>query len=155
MKLESTLPERPGFLHAVPLFNLFALMLMFLMLGPSFVLQSGVSVELPPSRFQMDRYRNGHVVTIVAGDPVRLYFGRQVVSIDHLAELLDEKRKEGDEVRSTVLLRSDEKTPVETERMVEEMVLHKGYRLVLVGRPAQLGEASKDGAEDAKPHESP
>lgn len=155
MKLECTLPVRPGFLHAVPLFNLFALLLMFLMLGPSFVLQSGVSVELPPSRFQMDRYRNAHVVTIVAGDPARLYFGREMVGFDRLAELLDEKRKEGEEVRSTVLLRSDAKTPVETERRVEEMVLHKGYRLVLVGRPEQLGDTPKGGTGEALQHESP
>ena len=155
MKLESTLPERPGFLHAVPLFNLFALLLMFLMLGPSFVLQSGVSVDLPPSRFQMERYRNAHVVTIVAGDPVKLYFGRQSVGIDRLSELLDERRKDGDEVRSTVLLRADAKTPVEVERNVEEMILHKGYRVVLVGRPAQLGDSPRGGGVESTAHETP
>ena len=37
MKLVSTLPERPGFLHAVPAFDLFALLLVFLLLGPGFV----------------------------------------------------------------------------------------------------------------------
>ena len=47
MKLESSLPERPGFLFVVPAFNLFALLLVFFLLGPSFVSQSGVAVELP------------------------------------------------------------------------------------------------------------
>ena len=35
MKLEMTLPERPGFLHAVPVLNLFALLLLFLLLSVS------------------------------------------------------------------------------------------------------------------------
>jgi len=39
MKLESTLPERPGFLHAVPLIDMFGLLLIFLLLGPAFVAQ--------------------------------------------------------------------------------------------------------------------
>ena len=153
--MESTLSERPGFLHVVPLFNLFGLLLLFVMLGPSFVLQSGVSVELPPSRFQMERYRSAHVVTIVSGDPVRLYFGREMVSYERLAGLLDQKRSEGDDVKSTVLLRSDVKIPVGTERKVEEMILHKGYRLVLVGRPASPDEVPDVKAAVEAPHRTP
>ena len=63
MKLESTLPERPGVLFVVPAFNLFALLLVFFLLGPSFVSQSGVAVELPVSRFQMERQADATVVT--------------------------------------------------------------------------------------------
>ena len=66
MKLESTLPEQPGFLHAVPLLNLFTLLLVFQVLGPAFLLQSGVSVELPPSRFQMERFEDPLVITVAA-----------------------------------------------------------------------------------------
>ena len=139
MKLELTLPERPGFLHAVPLFNLFALLLMFFVLGPSLVLQSGVAVELPPSRFQMERFSGALAVTLGPGQPAQMYFGREATSMDGLERLLDEKRGS---VQGTILLRSDAGTPVGLEREVCELILRKGYRLMMVGRPIQAGGAN-------------
>jgi biopolymer transport protein ExbD len=146
LKLELTLPERPGFLHAVPLFNLFALLLMFFVLGPSMVLQSGVAVELPPSRFQMDRFSDAQVVTLGPGSPARIHFGREATTLDGLGRLLDENRggKSG-----AVLLRTDAGTPVGVEREVAELILKKGYRLMMVGRPVQAGE-SAPGKEDVR-----
>ena len=143
MKLELTLPERPGFLHAVPLFNLFALLLMFFVLGPSLVLQSGVAVELPPSRFQMERFSGALAVTLGPGQPPQIYFGRESTSIEGLGRLLDEKRGNA---QGTILLRTDEGTPVGLEREVGEVILRKGYRLMMVGRPIQAGglNSSKD-----------
>ena len=58
MKLEMTLPERPGLLHAVPILNLFALLWLLLLLSPLLLQQSGVAVELPPSRFQLERFQD-------------------------------------------------------------------------------------------------
>lgn len=139
MKLELTLPVRPGFLHAVPLFNLFALLLMFFVLGPSMVLQSGVAVELPPSRFQMERFSGALAVTLGPGQPPQMYFGREATSMDGLGRLLDEKRGN---VQGTILLRSDSGTPVGLEREVCELILRKGYRLMMVGRPIQAGGAN-------------
>lgn len=141
MKLELTLPERPGFLHVLPLFNLFALMLMFFVLGPSLVLQSGVAVELPPSRFQMERFSGAQVVTLGPGQPPRVYLGRESTSLEGLGRLLDEKRGVAP---GAVLLRSDAGTPVGLEREVSELILRKGYKVMLVGRPAQAGEAVRE-----------
>ena len=144
MKLELTLPERPGFLHAVPLFNLFALLMMFFVLGPSMVLQSGVAVELPPSRFQMDRFSDAPVVTLGPGNPARIHFGREATTIEGLNRLLDENRggKSG-----AVLLRTDAGTPVGVEREVAELILKKGFRLMMVGRPVQAGGEPAPGKE--------
>jgi biopolymer transport protein ExbD len=147
VKLELTLPERPGLLHAVPLFNLFALLLMFFVLGPSMVLQSGVSVELPPSRFQMDRFSDARVVTLGPGAPMRIHFGREETTLDGLGRLLDENR---DGKSGAVLLRSDAGTPVGAEREVAELILKKGFRLMMVGRPVQAGEAPSGKEEDAR-----
>lgn len=146
MKLELTLPERPGFLHAVPLFNLFALLLMFFVLGPSLVLQSGVAVELPPSRFQMERFSGALAVTLGPGQPPQLYFGRESTNLDGLGRLLEERRGA---VQGTILLRSDEGTPVGVEREVCELILRKGYRLMMVGRPIQAGDPNS--SKEPKP----
>lgn len=136
MKLELTLPERPGFLHVVPLFNLFALLLMFFVLGPSLVLQSGVAVELPPSKFQMGRFTNAQVVTIGPGSPAQIYLGRERTTLDGLGQLLDRRRASAS---SVVLLKSNAGTAVGTEREIAELILRKGYKVWLVGRPAQIG----------------
>jgi len=135
MKLEMTLPEQPGFLHALPLFDLFALLLLFLLMGPAMVLQSGISVELPPSRFQMERFEETLVVTLSPGEPqARIHLGRTPVSFEELGEQLDELREAGHANKAVVLLQSDAATPVGQERELTEMILGKGFRVALIGR---------------------
>lgn len=135
MKLESTLPETPGFLFVVPAFNLFALLLVFFLLGPSFVSQSGVAVELPVSRFQMERQADATVVTITAGDPPEYWVEREPVSLGQLSERLDARRGDEASPATTVLLRADKGVSVETQRNVAEIALQKGFRVYLLGQP--------------------
>ena len=135
MKLEMTLPERPGFLHAIPILNIFALMLLFFLTGPSLVMQSGVAVDLPPSRFQMDRYQDSLVVTLGPGEPEpRIHLGRDSVNIAELSARLETLRAEGATAKAIVLLQTDTGTPVGTEREITELVLSKGFRLAMVGK---------------------
>jgi biopolymer transport protein ExbD len=135
MKLEMTLPERPGFLHAVPILNIFALLLLFFLLGPALVLQSGVAVDLPPSKFQMERYQDALVVTLGPGElGPRLHLGRDSVTQDELAERLDKLRTDGAPAKMIVLLQTDAGTPVGVEREVTELVLGKGFRVAMVGK---------------------
>jgi biopolymer transport protein ExbD len=135
MKLEMTLPERPGFLHAVPILNIFALLLLFFLLGPALVLQSGVAVDLPPSKFQMERYQDALVVTLGPGEPgPRIHLGRDSVTPAELAERLDKLRADGAPAKTIVLLQTDTGTPVGVEREVTELALGKGFRVALVGK---------------------
>lgn len=135
MKLELTLPERPGLLHAVPIFDLFALLLLFFLMGPSFVQQPGVMVDPAPSRFQLERYEESLVVTLGPGEPQpRLHLGREAVNLAQLGERLDRLREDGAPARSIVLMKTDQGTPVAMEREVMELILEKGYRVALVGQ---------------------
>lgn len=135
MKLEMTLPERPGFLHAVPVLNLFALLLLFLLLGPSFVMHSGISVDMPPSRFQMERFRDSLVVTLGPGQPhPRIHLGRDAMTIPELTARLQTLRDEGKAAKSIILLQTDAGTPVGVEREVTEVILEKGFRVAYVGQ---------------------
>jgi biopolymer transport protein ExbD len=146
MKLESTLPERPGFLFVVPAFNLFALLLVFFLLGPSFVSQSGVAVELPVSRFQMERQADATVVTIEDSgpegvsewDPPTYWVEREPVSLGQLSERLDARRGSDTSPATTVLLRVDKGVPVEIQRNVAEIALQKGLRVYLLGQPESV-----------------
>lgn len=142
MKLELTLPERPGFLHAVPILNIFALMQLFFLLGPALVLQSGVSVDLPPSRFQMERYQDSLVVTLGPGEPEpSIHFGRDPVTREELARRLDTLKESGAQTKAIVLLQTDAGIPVGTERALTEMVLAKGFRLAIVGKTTSATSA--------------
>jgi biopolymer transport protein ExbD len=148
MKLTGTLPERPGFLHVTPVLDLFLLVVLFFMVGPSLVLQSGVTVDLPPSRFQMERYEDTLVVTLGAGQVEgKIHLGRVSVGFEELEEILEAKRADGTAARAMVLLQTAAGIPVREERRVAEMILAKGYRLALVGRPEQ----TTPGAADSQP----
>jgi hypothetical protein len=141
-----SLPERPGLLHAVPVLNVFALLWLLFVLGPSLSRQSGIAVELPPSRFQLERFQNSLVVTLGSGDGApRIHFGRDSVTLADLSGRLDQLRAEGGAGKAIVLLQTDVGTPVGIEREVSEMVLGKGFRLALVGaNTSRLQDFSKD-----------
>ena len=71
------------------------LWLLFL-LGPSLLRQSGVAVELPPSRFQLERFQDSLVVTLGPGESAaRIHFGRDPVTLDELTARLEKLRAEG------------------------------------------------------------
>ena len=54
MKLEMTLPAKPGFLHMLPGLDIIALILMFPLLCPSFVQQTVFDVQVleSPCRYE-------------------------------------------------------------------------------------------------------
>jgi len=144
MKLETTLDERPGFLHAMPLFDLFALITMLLLLGPLFLSQGGISVEVPTSRFQMQRYGDSVVVTVGSGgEEAPIYLGRQAVTLGELAAQLAKLKLDERMGRAVVLLKTDTQTTVGIERKVSEIVLRAGFRLALVGKLERASEESK------------
>lgn len=134
MKLEMTLPERPGLLHAVPVFDIFALLWLLFLLGPSLLRQSGVTVDLPPSRFQLERYQETLVITLGPGENgSRIHLGRDLMTLSDLATRLEQLREDGAPAKAMVLLQTDAGTSVGLEREVSELVLGKGFRMALVG----------------------
>jgi hypothetical protein len=147
LKLETHLPERPGLLHAVPVLNIFALLWLLFLLGPSLSRQSGVTVELPPSRFQLERYQETLVITLgPGGDGPRIHLGRDQMDIPQLSARLEQLRGDGAAAKAMVLLQTDAGTPTGIEREVSELVLGKGFRLALVGEntPAPTQETPSE-----------
>lgn len=137
MKLDRTLPERPGLLHAVPVLDLFVLLWLSVLLGPLMLQQSGVAVDLPPSRFQLERFQDALVVTLGPGEGApRIHLGRDSVTMEDLAGRLEKLHAEGAPGNAIVLLQTDAGTPAGIEREVMELVIGKGFRLALVGENA-------------------
>lgn len=134
MKLEMSLPERPALLHALPVVNLFALLWMFHFAGASLTSQAGVTVDPPPSRFQLERFRETLVVTLVTAESgARIYLGRELVDMATLESRLESLREQGAASRAIVLLQCDSDAQVGAEREVAELILGKGFRLALTG----------------------
>lgn len=144
MKLETTLDERPGFLHALPLFDLFMTAALLMLIAPAFFIQSGVNVELPVSQFQMQRYRESIVITLHAGksDP-QIYLGREAVDLAQLGARLEEMKSDADLSRAMVLLKTDQSTPSGTQSEIMELVLGLGYKLALVAKNDMEASESK------------
>ena len=133
--METTLDERPGFLHALPLFDLFITVTMLLLLGPVFLNQSGVIVELPASQFQMQRYGESIVVTLHSGkNEPQIYLGREVVSLDELSSRLEVLKADEVMSRAMVLLKTDIGASAGMQSKIVDLVLRLGYKIALVGK---------------------
>ncbi len=140
-----SLPERPALLHALPVVNLFALLWMFHFAGASLTSQAGVTVDPPPSRFQLERFRETLVVTLVTADSgARIYLGRELVDMATLESRLESLRGQGAASRTIVLLQCDADTQVGAEREVGELILGKGFRLALTGSNGGGAESQKE-----------
>ena len=140
-----SLPERPALLHALPVVNLFALLWMFHFAGASLTSQAGVTVDPPPSRFQLERFRETLVVTLVTAESgARIYLGRELVDMATLESRLESLRGQGAASRSIVLLQCDADTQVGAEREVGELILGKGFRLALTGSNGGGAESQKE-----------
>jgi biopolymer transport protein ExbD len=148
MKLETTLEERPGFLHALPFFDLFMLVTILLLLGPMFLSQSGITIEVPTSRFQMQRYPKSIVVTVgPGGRKASLYLGRESITLDELPERLSALKLDDELARAIILLKTDVGTSVGMERLVSEVILGASFEMALVGRP----ETREDDLKELNP----
>jgi biopolymer transport protein ExbD len=136
MKLETSLPERVGLLQAVPAFDLFALLLIAVLLGQSFMNEAGVQVELPVSRYQLSRASDASVITMTEGEPPVLWLDREQVDEAELAERLEAIQSVASGIPN-VYLRSDGAVSARHEHRIAEMALAAGFRVYLLGQPGE------------------
>jgi biopolymer transport protein ExbD len=133
MKLETTLPDRIGFLHAVPLFNLFAVLLMCYTLGPRLEEKTGVSIQMPASLFQLERFQEAAVITMTADGLRGLYLGKQRMEMTELDAALDRQLQSTGGPNRAIVIMADRFVPSEQLRQVAEICLKKGLRVVMAG----------------------
>ncbi|MCP5535996.1 MAG: hypothetical protein H7A51_07135 [Akkermansiaceae bacterium] len=139
MKLEMTLPSTPGFLHTIPGLDIIALILVFPLLGPSFVQQTGIDVQVHESPWRYEQMDNPVVVTLGAsrddaGTP--MWINKNLVPMENLeAEIHKLRSEEGGDTITTAVLRSDVSVPSGVEKEVMNRILKLGLNCGLVGRP--------------------
>jgi biopolymer transport protein ExbD len=91
MKLESHLPQGTGPLHLAPMLDVVMLVVIFFLIGGSFVLHSGVTVDVPVSTSMLPVDSDAYVVTVsppsVEGS--RITFNGQPVNMAELKRSLE------------------------------------------------------------------
>ena len=110
MKLSRTKEYNFGWVVLFGLVDLAFLLVFFLLLSSNFILQAGISVSMPFSRFTLGPQVNQQIISITGGAAPAIYFRDQKVTLEQLGPLLDAAKREG----KSIIIKADRSTPYET-----------------------------------------
>jgi biopolymer transport protein ExbD len=126
MKLSRTKDYQFSWLAAIPLLDVIFLLIFFLVLSSNFILQPGISVSVPLSRFTLGPQINPQIISITGGAAPAIYFRDQKVALAQLGPLLDEAKKEG----RPIIIKADRLTPYALVVEVTNLSLERGITSV-------------------------
>jgi biopolymer transport protein ExbD len=126
MKLTRTKEYYFGWLVVLPLVDIVFLLILFLLLSSNFVLQPGISVSLPFSRFTLEPQLNQQIISITGGAAPTIYFRDQKITPEQLGPLLDAAKREG----RSIIIKADRLTPYEMVVAVTNAALEHGISSV-------------------------
>ena len=126
MKLSRTKEYNFGWLVVLPLVDVIFLLIFFLLLSSNFILQPGISVSLPFSRFTLGPQTNQQIISITGGAMPAIYFRDQRTSLEKIGPLLDEAKREG----RSIIIKADRLTPYELVVAVTNAALEHGISSV-------------------------
>src|SRR5215208_3648736 len=110
VKLSRTTNYNFGWLLLIGLIDLAFLLACFLLLSSNFILQQGISVSMPFSRFTLGPQTNQQIISITGGAVPAIYFRDQRVTMEQLGPLLDTAKREG----QSIIIKADRSTSYET-----------------------------------------
>ena len=126
MKLSRTTNYNFGWLLLIGLVDLAFLLSFFLLLSSNFILQQGISISMPFSRFTLGPQSNQQIISITGGAVPAIYFQDQRVTMEQLGPLLDAaKRKD-----QSIIIKGDRSASYETVAEVTNAALEHGIRSV-------------------------
>ena len=126
MKLSRTKEYNFGWLVLLGLVDVAFLLIFFLLLSSNFILQPGISVSMPFSRFALGPQINQQIISITGGSAPAIYFRDQKITLAQLGPSLDAARREG----QSIIIKADRSTPYETVIEVTNAVLEHGITSV-------------------------
>ena len=126
MKLSRTTNYNFGWLLLIGLVDLAFLLAFFLLLSSNFILQQGISISMPFSRFSLGPQSNQQIISITGGAVSAIYFQDQRVTIEQLGPLLGAaKRKD-----QSIIIKADRSASYETVAEVTNAALEHGITSV-------------------------
>ena len=130
MKLESSLRDHAGFLYTAPLVDVVLLLLIFFLLGSSFVLKSGILVDVPAAAGSLPPIEAAHVITVTQGSSPTIYFNEHDVTLGDLETRLVESKVSRPDIRH-VILRGDRMAPYGVIITISDLVKRQNFELAL------------------------
>jgi biopolymer transport protein ExbD len=126
VKLSRTTHYNFAWLLLIGLVDLAFLLAFFLLLSSNFILQQGISVSMPFSRFSLGPQSNQQIISITGGAVSAIYFQDQRVTMEQLGPLLDTaKRKD-----QAIIIKADRSASYETVAEVTNAALEHGITSV-------------------------
>ena len=126
MKLTRTKQYNFGWLVLFPLVDVVFLLIFFLLLSSNFMLQPGISLALPFSRFALGPQINQQIISITGGAVPAIYFRNQKISLEQLGPLLDAAKREN----RSIIIKADRSKPYELVIAVSNAALEHGISSV-------------------------
>jgi len=134
MKLSRTKEYHFAWLGVIPMLDVVFLLIFFMLLSSNFILQPGISVSVPLSRFTLGPQINPQIISITGGTAPAIYFRDQRIALDQLGPLLDAAKKEG----RPIIIKADRLTPYALVVEVTNLALEHGISSVaLATTPAK------------------
>jgi len=126
VKLSRTTNYNFEWLLLIGLVDLAFLLAFFLLLSSNFILQQGISISMPFSRFSLGPQSNQQIISITGGAVPAIYFQDQRVTMEQLGPLLDAaKRKD-----QSIIIKADRSASYETVAEVTNAALEHGITSV-------------------------
>ena len=126
MKLSRTKEYNFGWLVFLAVVDVTFLLVFFLLLSSNFILQQGILVSMPFSRFTLGPQTNQQIISITGGTVPAIYYRDQKVTIAQLGPLLDAAKREG----LSIIIKADRSTPYEIVAQVTNAALEHGITSV-------------------------
>jgi biopolymer transport protein ExbD len=127
VKIQRTTGLHPALMFIAPSLNVVLLLVFYIILSTSFLLQPGVMVDVPQSPFLLAPQRNPLIISIAAAPLSSIYFENDAVTFDELRT----KLKEYGGRNHTVIIKTDRRSAVEQLAQVMTVSLSLGYPTVI------------------------
>lgn len=130
MKLTRSFRFQPGFLYLAPVLDVAFLLVLFLVLSTSFLLQPGIAVQSPHSPFLLAPQRNPVVISVTGAPHLAVYFQNQEVDLEELGGKLDNLA-----LPATIVIKTDRHAPVEWILEITNQALRRELPVVWATDP--------------------
>lgn len=127
MKIDRSPGLHPALMFIAPSLNVVLLLVFYIILSTSFLLQPGVKVDVPQSPFLLAPQRNPLIISIASAPLSSIYFENEAVTFEELRH----KLKEYGGRNHTVIIKTDRRSAVEELAKVMTVSLSLGYPTVI------------------------
>jgi len=127
LKLQRSPSLHPALIFIAPSVDVVLVLVFYIILSTSFLLQPGVAVSVPDSPFLLAPQRDPLIISIVAAPLSAVYFENEETSLEALRKKLQDRTSRN----HTLIIKTDRHAPFEKLAAVMNISLGLGYPTVV------------------------